>query len=274
MPEGPEAYNMALQLRQRLLGKHILSYDAVVPSKARNFEAFQGPALITNVYSMGKRPVIQTDKGWFITFLGMTGAWFWESDPYTKCIFSIGSSQDLGELGHIATEEFKVYYNDTRGLGWIDFIPDVVSYQSFFAEFGFDLIQSEPTPEQWRQFARTRVKSSTQICDLLLNTKFTSSIGNYLRSEILYYAMIAPTRTIESLTDGDLENLRLTSIHICRYSASFGGLTIENYLTPDKKPGRYPRVCYQQQFDPQGRPVQQITCKQKRTVFWVPGFQI
>lgn len=273
MPEGPEAYNMALQLQKRLVGKYILSYNAVVPAKAKGFDKFAAPALITQVYSVGKRPVIQTDKGWFVTFLGMTGAWFWEADPYTKCILSVGTAQDMGDMGHIVNEEFNVYYNDTRGLGWIDFIPDAAAYQAFFADFGFDLIHSEPTTEQWCQFARNRVKSDTAICDLLLNPKFTCTIGNYLRSEILYYAMIAPQRTVASLSDSDLENLRLTSIHISRYSATFGGLTIENYLTPDKQRGRYPHVCYKQNFDPNGRPISQIKCKQARTVFWVPGFQ-
>lgn len=273
MPEGPEAYNMALQLRERLVGKYILSYEAVVADKARKFNTVSLPALITQVYSVGKRPVIQTDKGWFVTFLGMTGAWFWESDPYTKCIFSIGEAQNMGDLGYIMDEQFKVYYNDTRGLGWIDFIPDAESYQTFFSDFGFDLIHSEPTLDQWSQFARNRVKSETQICDLLLNPKFTCTIGNYLRSEILYYAKIAPQRTVASLSDEDLENLRLTSIYISRYSATFGGLTIENYLTPDKKRGRYPHVCYKQNFDPEGRPIEQIKCKQKRSVFWVPHFQ-
>ena len=50
-------------------------------------------------------------------------------------------------------------------------------------------------------------RKKSRLCDVLLNQKIVSGIGNYLRSEICYYARINPHRRINTLTRDDFRQL-------------------------------------------------------------------
>lgn len=278
MPEGPEAWNIAKQLKPKLVGQSIIDFEHHGDGNQKKLHGFNKitfPIKIIDVYSVGKRPVIKTDKGWIVSFLGMTGRWLVEIKAHTRLTLVLGSISKESQTGQPILEvDFELYFDDSRCFGFHDFIPDQVSYDSFFSGFGYDLLTYEPNPKEWLNIFRSEKKQTMEVCAFLLMPKYNCTIGNYLCSEILYYAKIRPGRQISSLTNEEIEKLRRVSVDLCRHSAQMGGLTINDYLTPDGKKGGYQNVCYKCQTDPLGYQVVKNKYSDGRTKFWVPEIQI
>jgi formamidopyrimidine-DNA glycosylase len=71
---------------------------------------------------------------------------------------------------------------------------------------GFDAFRGLPTPARFRALARAR---AGPVKALLLDQSFAAGVGNWIADEALYQARIAPRRPVRSLTDAELDRLRL-----------------------------------------------------------------
>jgi len=130
------------------------------------------------------------------------------------------------------------------------------------------------SPEIWLQKLRNPRIPNKQVGDFLMEQKYISGIGNYLRAEILYHAKIRPDRALSSLTHLETETLYRYALKTIVESYSYGGLTIENYWSPDGRRGTFPKQVYGKTEDPYGNPVVTNSTKGDRTVHWVPAVQI
>ena len=117
-----------------------------------------------------------------------------------------------------------------------------------------------------------RIKKK-EISDFLLEQKYFSGVGNYLKSDILYHARIKPDRTLESLNDQEVKNLLDSTMFIMHESLKHGGLTIKSFWSPTGKKGVYPTLVYERAFDFNGFPVIKSTFKDKRSTYWVQEIQ-
>ena len=111
----------------------------------------------------------------------------------------------------------------------------------------------------------------SKIVTFLLNQKYLSGIGNYLRSDILNYAEINPHRVISDLDKTELKNLYDATMSVLKEAYDKGGSIKYNKERGVGETGYDFRV-YDKDKDPSGNDVM----KEKiggRYVYWAPDAQ-
>jgi len=272
MPEGPEVSNICKQLQAKIAGKTLIRIQFGPHARHTGLDIIPLPLEIMSVSSRGKRIVFETSAGWIVTFLAMTGRYLFQPLKHSHLEFVFGQMEALGDF-NLEMPEFSIFYDDSRRFGKVEYLPDQASFDNYFSKFGWDLLKYEPTTEEFLHLVRDRARPMTEVSTFLLKPEYNSSIGNYLCSEILYYARIHPARRLGTLSEVEIERLRICCVKVTRYSDRKGGLTIEDYLTPDGQRGGYPNVCYGRSQDPQGRQIVTAKFANGRTSYWVPELQ-
>lgn len=273
MPEGPEAATMAGQMKELIVGRDIVGYtmsDLVDYAGYGNIDK-TFPQKVVDVYAVGKRPVIKTDKGWFISYLGMTGGWFPKKMKHSHLTLDFGRIE-YDEDRQIVVLDMQLHYCDARRFGHVTFVDNKKDYKKYFSQMGQDLIHNPVDEKRWISDARA-CSGKTKICAFLLKPSINCTIGNYLCSEILYYAKIRPDRSLESLSDKELKTILHVAVKVSKYSLSKGGFTMRDYYTPLGHVGTYKCVCYGRSTDPKGREISSGVIAGGRTSYWVESLQ-
>lgn len=275
-PEGPEVRTVAVKLCKLLLHKKLIQLNLGPRAKITGQENIVYFSTVTQVYSYGKKILIKLDNGIvIITSLGMTGRFQFSPGNHSHIHFVFGDAEKKGIL-NVLSNTFSLYYDDTRYMGNIKIIFDH-QLPAFLAELGPDLLESALTTpidkEKWFEIFRSRKAINKEICQVLMDQDLIAGIGNYLKSEILYYAGILPQRKVNSLTEIELEKLRVVAHQVILLSFSYGGLTIESFISPDGEIGRYPVAIYGKSKDAYNNSVVRGTTKDGRTSHWVPTLQ-
>lgn len=275
MPEGPEAKTISDSLRPHLEGFHILGVHLTETAKQEGLEKIVLPAKIVSVYSYGKKVCFELEsKQTIVTSLGMSGRYMWKDGDHTRVYFSIGKVL-RAKSPFIKVETRKLYFNCIRRFGGIELLDPGVTVAEHYG-LGPDMLRETIDTARWLSLFRNPKIQNWQICKVLLDTKYNtvSSIGNYLKSEILYRAQIRPDRMLKDMSDHDLEVLRVHSHNTIRESYSAGGLTINDYWDPEGRKGVFQTVVYKQTHDPQGNSVVVDKFKDGRSTYWVPDVQM
>ena len=101
---------------------------------------------------------------------------------------------------------------------------------------------------------------------LLMNQRWISGIGNYLKSEILYAASVSPLKMIKEATEAQIEKLYDCIITIPKHALDTKmklGLAIR---------GRF-RIKIYRKKKVGGHVVEKIKTADKRTTHWIPSLQ-
>lgn len=263
-PEGPEVRTVVDKIRPHIVNK---SLNAVVfgpRAEGVNLNILRLPANVLIVRSYGKKILIHLSSNQtIICSLGMTGK-FKYSDPGPHTHFRF----DFPDL--------CLYFDDTRYMGSIIFSENA-QVPNYFSEVGPDIldaaINSPITPEVWKERYKAKKWQNKQMCQVLLEQSIFSGIGNYLKSEILYYSGISPFRVVHTLIDEEWEKLRTVAHQILLLSYSHGGFTIESFISPDGSRGSYPAAVYGRSFDNLGNVVTKVSTKDQRSTYWVNAVQ-
>lgn len=269
MPEGPEAHNIALQLKARITGYDIYAIEWGHNPRHENMDKLPLPCRIIDVYARGKRPVIVTDRGFIVTFLAMAGKWLFSDRGHTRIKLKLGHIDKMFDDFVIVDDCFDLFYEDSR-FGKVHFCADEDQLKKHFANFGPDLITDEYSFSEFKKSASTPGAKRMQVCKFLMEPKYNSSIGSYLKSEIMFKAQIHPARIVSTLTNTELKRLYYYAIKITRASYEAGGFTLNSYLTPDEKPGGYVSICYGKKFDAQGNKIIKSYFGDRRSSYWSP----
>jgi formamidopyrimidine-DNA glycosylase len=272
MPEGPEAHTVATDLHQSLAGRYILNIEVLSAKASKNCEACPVPALIKSVGVHGKRPIFCTNRGFFLTFLGMQGRWLYEPEKHTRIILTIGHCQDHGGCYEVE-EEFKLYFDDVgfRVIASVEYFPEYDGILAYTYRVGPDVLSDPPTLGYFSAIAWLKFRPTKTLDLFLLAPESNCTVGNYLKSDILWYAQLSPLLTIGDLTDERMYRLWYAMCYICHFAYSKGGHTERDYLRPDGSIGGYRCLVYHQEVDPYGRAVEAFESKDKRMTFWVPS---
>lgn len=262
MPEGPEVRTAADKLRAKILNKTLDSIE-----KLAEYELIGEPTLpatITKVYSHGKKLFFHLSTDFvIITSYKMTGKYIWDGSKGKNII-------------KLMIDGVPLYYQDGRKIGNIRTIP-VSQLDIYMKPFGPDLlshaISNWLTTDQWNAIFAPKRKTRMCVARVLQMQELIAGIGNYLKSEILYYAAILPNRPMNTISDAEMDNLRMASHQVILTAYHFGGLTIESYINPDGELGLYPNVVYGKFTDFDGNEVVRGKTKDGRTSFWVPSKQ-
>lgn len=172
---------------------------------------------------------------------------------------------------------FSVYFDDTRYFGKIDIIESV-NESKYFANIGPCLLKHAMneetwiTTEEWRKIFKPKLLRR-KMCDILIDQSIIAGIGQYLMVEILYYSGIHPKRIGNTITNEELESIRINSHKVVKLSYDHGGFTLRDFLSPSKKPGMYPAAVYGKRFDPNGYKVVKEKLTNGRSIHFVAELQ-
>ena len=111
----------------------------------------------------------------------------------------------------------ELYFNDYRHFGTISFCLDINCLNAKLNSLGIDIFSKEFTYNKLNHIIK-KSKQNNIIAVFLMNQKKISGIGNYLRSEILYDALINPFIELKDLTDSNIKKLFNSILKISKLS--------------------------------------------------------
>lgn len=227
MPEYNEAKVIAEEL-QVLVGLQLCAYELDNDQRYTNFDKLTLPTTLTNITTHGKKIIMEFDNFLMVIGLGMTGGFTYKQ---TKHIH-------LSLMFDMVT----IYYDDTRKIGRINIIE-----KDKYCQVGVDLYDAI-SEDKWSLVLKPKLLKRA-IRDILMDQKIISGIGNYLMNDILYHARIHPLRIGNTITDEELERIRVSTKYVVDASYIGNGLTIRDYKTPNEKKGTYDTLVYGKKVD-------------------------
>jgi len=281
MPEGPEVKNVTDTLLRILLGKHVYSCDVIKPDDKlnnSNISTFKLwlPAKIVDVTCKGKLIYIHllARNGVVVylhSHLRMTGSWIPTMTKYSRFKLNICRLMNTSKI-KIYVREFMLYFNDSRKFGVVEFMLHD-RYIESMNKIGPDLLSGNVKCQEYKEQLEKSTRKKMFLYKFLLEQKYFSGIGNYLKSEIMYRSRLHPKRTLGSLTDYDKQFLFNNVIETIREAYLLKGLTIKDYIDPDGNYGRFVCEVYNRTHDPNGYEVIKEKMGQRGT-YYVPQLQI
>lgn len=267
MPELTEVVQMSEGLHNKFANKLLKSITWFAkPGKWTNNCAYEHysifekllPLKLNKVWSKGKKIILEFEKEtYLISSPLMTGSWVFANTKHQKY-----------QLNFEDEKEFAIF-NDTRGQGLINIYFNKEELDKKLSEIGPDYLHGDITYEQYKQvITGSRIKNK-EICDFMMNQKYFSGIGVWMKCEILYESKILPTRLLKDLSDDDIKILYEKSMEVVKNAYEMKGLTIKDYLTVDGQKGKYEVKVYGRKIDNNGYKVLTGTFKDKRTSHYV-----
>jgi DNA-formamidopyrimidine glycosylase len=161
----------------------------------------------------------------------------------------------------------KLYFNDIRNFGTFQ-LKTRIELEQKTKSIGPDMLSSPPSSSDFIYLLRK--KNQKNICDVLMNQKVISGVGNYVKAESLWYSRINPHANVEDLTDENLETLFKAVIFVLNKSYKEQGASIQSYYTFDGEEGKAVTgfVVYGRSKDYNGYNVLKEQTPDKRTTHW------
>lgn len=244
------------------------------------------PLKFKNVFSRGKLIIFELEDGknekiFLVSHLGMSGYWTEEKDQYTKFWINFGDYFSKTDYKTTST----IYFSDIRMIGSsLSFTQDLKDFIKkngpcllIASKIKYGLVKSEnlneyqveATLEKWLKCLSNKRIENKPISEFLLEQKYLSGIGNYIRAELMYSSKIDPRRKLKDLTIKDKELLYEKSLKII-YKSYISKGPSKGYI-PE---GSFKLKVYMQEFDPLGNKVVRYQDSKKRTVHFVPEIQL
>ena len=168
---------------------------------------------------------------------------------------------------------FKLYYNDIRNFGTFQ-VKTREQLKQKIKSIGDDMLSNPPSSTDFLN--KLRKYNNKEICEVLMNQKLFSGIGNYIKAESLWYSRIYPLARVKDLTDLNLETLYKAIIFVINKSYREQGATIKDYYTFDGDSGNATNgfVVYGRKLDYNNMTVLKTKTADKRTTHWVVERQV
>lgn len=234
MPEAPEARTVADKLLW-LQNCVLVSWNRLDGTPGKQLQDLT-QSQITRVWSYGKKVIISMSDDCHLVFeLGMYGRFTYSQEPETRITLKVKDSTGV-------TKDVYWGYMCVNGAACHAFSTEKL--KEWLSNYGPDILNNGVSSETWNSIWRNKKLAKWNLCKALLDQHVIAGVGNYLKSEILYYSGLHPGRTVDSLSDDELERLRLVTHHIIYVSYTYGGLTLESFISPDGSKGEYPAAVY------------------------------
>lgn len=218
MPEGPEIWRTADKLNEAIAGKNVSAcffYHEELKPYEKKIEGLK----VKEVEPRGKALVTFFDNNLCLyTHNQLYGKWFTQTN---------GTKPDTGRSLRVAlhTEnQSALLYSASE----IEILPKGdLKKHAYLEKLGPDVVHPETTKEEILAQYTSDVFQNRKLATLLLDQSFLSGVGNYLRSEILFYARINPTVKLRECTPEQKDALAAASRMLARRSYETGGITTD-----------------------------------------------
>lgn len=277
MPEGPEVAIISRCLDKEIRGETIDTVKIWKDSRykpedyKKTFNKMKGKTIDRVTYKGKKIVFMFQDGSSAISFLGMEGRWkvIDVFDPLSKhisLIFYLNSGKIL-------------QFQDQRHFGCMIFVPKG-NLDSALKETGTPWIPSELYPKTVTKDLLYELTSNRRLAKktlmmFLVDQKYTSGVGNYIRSDAMYISKLSPYRLVNSLTRKETDRLYDAVMKVMESALKAGGHTLRSYFTPIGETGGYTTKVYGRTIShPKGETVIREKDSTGRSFFWVPEVQI
>lgn len=297
MPEGPEVKIIADVLNEIIGDQEFIIENISVErtskyygkSSSLNLEAMIGKEL-GSVIPYGKKvifTIVGSEFPVIVSSLGLEGHWILLDDydkakkyPHVSFIFTLKKKSildpSLTDRSDDKPTQFLIYA-DSRHFGLLSIATDIKQYDFLMKDVGPSWLQDNVTFEQFYTVLRNkRFKADKIIVDFLVEQKYFSGIGNYMRSEILYLAKISPHRPLNTLSIEDSRRIYDAVFLVIEEALKANGHTLHSYFTPIGTIGGYEPIIYGRSKTGDSIHADVISEKDKsdRMFHWAPSVQV
>ncbi len=231
MPELPEVETIARDLWPELQGRVILSAQVDWPNTiaASSTEVFQRRIAGQRVEAVGRRGkyiTLQLSGGdWLLIHLKMTGhlqivAGDATPDKHIRAVFCLDDGRQL-------------WFRNPRKFGRLHLTDDL---ETVAGHLGPEPLADDFTLDAFT--ARLRGRRG-RLKPLLANQRFIAGLGNIYADEALFAAGLHPTRTADTLTDGEIAALYHAIRRVLQQGVDNRGTTLDDggYRDAKGEPG-------------------------------------
>ena len=306
MPEVIEVREYRDFIRRRILGKRLTQvkilngrYKKHGPPKGLKSDLITHlPQKVIDVDSKGKFMWITFESGVSMgVTLGLSGGWFFQKSKskskQSRMIHGLDGQRYVDtnvekyreralkhlnvefRFGHAGT----LYFYDQLSYGTIAIFPDAQSLEKKLKGIGLDMMAEETTFDQFEAAIMRPSAQKKPIGNVLMNQKYISGIGNYLRADTLWMSKVSPFRPLGKVTRSELQRIFENARKLIwgQYDKK-RGQKLGIIKRSDKLPLDYGRTffVYQYDTDVMGREVKKEKLyegSQVRFIFYVPGYQ-
>jgi endonuclease VIII len=275
MPEGPECKIVGEYLHNKLKNANCVAMifhknsRYIKHSLPLRFSELTYPFKILSVNVKGKLIWFEFDNGlYMLNTLGMSG--MWTQTKKKHCDFEIIYTKS--EVKENAKCE-NIFFKDMRHFGTIKFV-NLDELNNKLRTIGRDVIEEEISLEEFKDLLYKR--KNWTLPKFLMNQRYLSGIGNYLKSEILYLSKISPFRNISNLDNDEIKILLRNIMEIPRKSYRHQGVSIRDYTPPEnyrEQLDEFKLHVYGRKTDDNDYKIIRIQTSDKRTTHYVPEIQ-
>ncbi len=226
MPEGPEIRLAADKLGRVLIDQPLQKVEITMPGHDDLQERLTD-SRVTALETRGKALLTYFDNGTVMySHNQLYGRWMTSKLPRLP-----KTNRSLRIALDTATHTARLYSATD-----IDFMAeDEVELHPFLRAIGPDLLSPDLSNEIIDERLRSDRFRRRSLGALYLDQHFIAGIGNYLRSEILWDARLAPDRRPMDLSDKQLAQLAKSTLRIGRRAYLQRGVTVTKKLAAELK---------------------------------------
>lgn len=235
MPEGPEIHRAADQIAKAIKGERAQLVHFGQP-RLHPWEAQLTGATVTAVEAHGKAILTRFDLGYAVySHNQLYGKWYIrDAGLYPKT----GRSLRM----EIRTERKSALLYSASEIEVLS--PTEEPLHPYLCKLGPDAVDPSVTVEDVVARLEDRRFRGRSLGALLLDQSFVGGLGNYLRSEILWWSGLHPTQRPKDLEDDDRQNLARWTLDVTRQSYRTGGITDCLVRVAEAKAQGVPRRLY------------------------------
>jgi len=251
MPELPEIETIRMGLSKKALGKPILNVrinnEAVLRNAKREFEkALQGKTVMEVrrrgkmlIFAIAEKDGKPTGKG-LLARLGMTGrlVYFDKEDALWGGYSYMHKKSYAHKHCHFVLC-FKggevLLFCDSRRFGYL-MIVDEAGLETKLRAFGPEPLDRGFT---WHKLREIMDRHKTSVKAFLLNQRYVAGIGNIYADEVLFDAGIMPTRSVSSLSRGEIRALHGSIKRILKKAVQKRGTSFSDYVDASGERGGF-----------------------------------
>lgn len=250
MPELPEVETVRRGLKELIVGKKILSAEAIdspksFPNSAGDVQEFLIGASVTDVRRRAKVLLIDLSSDYsLVIHLKMTGQLVFRAEGVA---FGAGHPNEslIGELPDrstrvmiLFTDGSKLFFNDQRKFGWMKLFPSIeVPNIDFMKKVGPEPLEDDFTADVL--FERLQRRKNTSIKAAILDQTVLAGVGNIYADEGLWGAKIHPSTRVKDVSKKQITELWREIRDVMTLAIEKGGSTDRNYVSAEGKRGSY-----------------------------------
>lgn len=219
MPEGPEIRRAADRIARVLVDQpleQVFFESAVFPALARRARDLVGQR-VTQIDTHGKAMLTRLEQGLTIySHNQLYGRW------YVSPRGSLPKTNRSLRLALHTAKHSALLYSASE----IDLLDaDGLALHPFLAKLGPDILDAELHWQTLRERLQSDRFCGRSLAALYLDQGFVAGVGNYLRSEILFYAGLDPWQKPRNLGNAALGKLARTTLTLGQRAYATGGYT-------------------------------------------------